>query len=66
MDLRDQFPDLFFDIKQVEERTPKAVVPSVHQVISKVLANSGISNTALASDISTAVDQYYQQFGKKS
>lgn len=55
-DLSDRFPTLFFDIKQVEERTPKPL-PSMAQIVAGVLSENGITNASLASSIAAACEQ---------
>jgi len=55
-DLANRFPTLFYDIRQVEERTPKPL-PSMAQIVAGVLSENGISNAPLASSIAAACEQ---------
>ena len=55
-DLSNRFPSLFYDIKQVEERTPKPL-PSMAQIVAGVLSENGIQNPSLASNIAAACEQ---------
>jgi hypothetical protein len=58
--IQDMFPDLYFDVKQVEEKTPKKEKPSVGQVIARVLVDNGMQNSSLTAALATAVEAYYQ------
>ena len=59
-ELEQRFPELYFDIKEVETKTPKATPPSIAQVLGKVLAVNGINNNSLASELGTAAESYYK------
>ena len=56
-DLSNRFPNLFFDIKTVEEKTPKPDLPSMAQVLASVLSENGIQNQPLASSLAQAAEQ---------
>ena len=58
--LQERFPDLYFDVKEVQQRTPKASPPSFAQVAAKILATHGIQNPGVASDIGAAAEAYYK------
>jgi len=59
-DLQKRFPDLYFDTKQVEQKTPKATPPSIAQIMDKVLTVNGIQNTSLAGDLASAAESFYK------
>ena len=63
-ELTDRFPGLFFEIKQVEERTPKPL-PSMAQIVAGVLSENGITNNPLASSIAAACEQLVSLRTKK-
>jgi hypothetical protein len=58
--LAERFPDLYYDVKTVEEKTLKPTPPSIAQVLAKVLSVNGINNTSLASDLAQAAEAYYK------
>jgi hypothetical protein len=57
--LQDRFPELFFDTKTVEEKTPKKVQPSFGQIVAKILVGHGIQDSGVASDIAQAATDYF-------
>ena len=57
--LQDRFPDLYFDMKDVVEMTPKKVPPSIGQVFGKILVAHGINDSGLASDLAEAATDYF-------
>lgn len=57
--LQERFPDLYFDTKQVEERTPKKVQPSFGEIVAKILVGHGINDNGIASDIAEAAKDYF-------
>jgi len=59
--LQDRFPDLYFDTKTVEEKTPKKNPPSIAQVMEKILVGNGIQNSGLASDLGQAASDYFSK-----
>lgn len=56
-DLSDRFPNLFFDITTVEEKTPKAQLPSMQQVLAAVLVTNGQNNPGLAAALAQAAEE---------
>ena len=56
-DLSNRFPNLFYDIATVVEKTPKAELPSMSQVLASVLSENGIQNQSLASSLAQAAEQ---------
>lgn len=63
-DLQDRFPDLFFDIKTVEQKTAKPQLPSMQQVLQAVLINSGQNNPGLAANLAQAAEDLVALRGK--
>jgi hypothetical protein len=58
--LVERFPDLYYDTKEVEVKTPKPTPPSISQVMAKVLSVNGVNNNSLASDLGSAAEAYYK------
>lgn len=56
-DLEDRFPNLFFDIKTVEQKTPLPQLPSMAQVLGQVLIENGNNNPGLAANLAAAAEQ---------
>jgi hypothetical protein len=57
--LQDRFPDLYFDTKTVEEKTPKKNPPSIAQIMDKILVVNGIQNSGLAGDLGQAATDFF-------
>jgi hypothetical protein len=57
--LQDRFPDLYFDTKEVTEKTPKKDPPSIAQIMAKVLGVHGITDGGLASDLGQAAADFF-------
>lgn len=57
--LADRFPDLYYDVKTVEEKTLKPTPPSIAQIFAKILAVNGM-NASVASDLAQAAEAYYK------
>ena len=60
MDLKEQFPDLYFDTKTVEQKTPKATPPSLAQIFLKVLVANGINNPGIAGSLAQIASDFYK------
>lgn len=57
--LQDRFPDLYFDMKDVVEKTPKKEKPSFGAIVAKILVGHGIQDGGVASDIAEAAKDYF-------
>jgi hypothetical protein len=71
--LEERFPNLYDDIvderdpltgKVEQKRTPRAALPTIRDVVSRVLASHGIRDGAVASDLLSAIKEF-QATGSK-
>jgi hypothetical protein len=65
--LEDRFPNLYDEIvdernagtgKVEQKRTPRVVLPSIRDVVARVLASHGIHDSAVASDLLSAIKEF--------
>jgi len=65
--LEERFPNLYDDIvderdpltgKVEQKRTPRAALPTIRDVVSRVLAAHGIRDGAVASDLLSAIKEF--------
>jgi hypothetical protein len=57
--LQERFPELYFDMKDVVEKTPKKVPPSFGEIVAKILVGHGIQDSGVASDVAQAATDYF-------
>jgi hypothetical protein len=57
--LQDRFPELYFDTRDVVEKTPKKVPPSFGAIVAKILTGHGIQDSGVSSDIASAAADYF-------
>jgi len=68
--LEDRFPTLYHHIseereartgKLIEKRVPKDTLPTLHDVVNRVLQANGVHSTGLASDLVSAIAEFTKQ-----
>ena len=57
--LQDRFPELYFDMKDVVQKTPKKDKPSFGAIVAKILVGHGVQDSGVASDIAQAAADYF-------